>query len=127
MVVLPVSIAVGVNAVKMKVDDLLRFGFSRRLVECWRASGLDYLLPLQAEAIRTFGILQGSNLLISGPTSSGKTFCGELAAVRSALNNRKAIFMVPLKALASEKYQELKKRYRKVQLLGCPQLKGAIA
>jgi helicase len=98
----------------MRIENLIKYGFSRRVIDCWRESGLDFLLPLQVEALKGFGLLQGKDLLVNGPTSSGKTFCGELAAVRSVMNNQKAIFLVPLKALASEKYWELKKRYRKI-------------
>lgn len=98
----------------MRIENLTKYGFSRRIVDCWRESGLDFLLPLQVEALKDFGLLQGNNVLINGPTSSGKTFCGELAAVRSVMNNKRAIFLVPLKALASEKFWELKKRYRKI-------------
>ncbi len=97
----------------MRVDELVRFGFPRRAVKCLQNDGLLYLLPLQVEAVQTHGLLQGKSLLISGPTSSGKTLCGELAALRSVFDNKKAILSAPLKALAAEKYHELKKRYRK--------------
>ncbi|MCD6162742.1 MAG: DEAD/DEAH box helicase [candidate division Zixibacteria bacterium] len=97
----------------MRIDDLIRYGFPRRIIECWRNDGLEYLLPLQMEAIKSFGLLKDESLLISGPTSSGKTLCGELAAVRAAANNRKALFLTPMKALASEKYHKFKKRYRR--------------
>jgi len=100
----------------MRIDDLQREGFSRRIIDCWRADGLEYLLPLQQEAIQSYGLLKGENLLISGPTSSGKTFCGELAAIKTVQNNTKAVYLVPLKALAAEKYNEFKKRYRKAGL-----------
>jgi helicase len=86
------------------------------MLDLWREAGLEYLLPMQVEAIQSYGLLQGKSLLISAPTSSGKTFCGEMAAIRAVNNNQKAIMLVPLKALASEKYFELKKRYRKLGL-----------
>jgi len=97
----------------MRVDDLVKYGIPRRAVRCLQDDRLIYLLPLQAEAVQTHGLLHGNSLLISGPTSSGKTLCGELAALRSVFNNKKAIILAPLKALAAEKYHELKKRYRK--------------
>ena len=100
----------------MRIDDLQREGFSRRIIDCWKADGLEYLLPLQQEAIQSYGILNGEDLLISGPTSSGKTFCGELAALKALHNNTKALFLAPLKALAAEKYNEFRKRYRKLGL-----------
>ena len=86
----------------MRVDELLSHGFSKRAVDTWRGGGLEYLLPLQAEAIQNYGLLDGKDLLISAPTSSGKTFCGELAAVKAVTENSKAIILMPLKALAAD-------------------------
>jgi helicase len=100
----------------MRITDLTKFGFSMKLANLWKETGIEYLLPLQVESIQQYGLLDGKNLLISAPTSAGKTFCGELAALKAIGNNRKAIMLVPLKALASEKYNELTKRYRKIGL-----------
>ena len=51
------------------------------------------------------------NLLIQAPTSSGKTFIGEMAAIQTALRRKKVIYLVPLKALAEEKYQDFQEKY----------------
>jgi len=49
---------------------------------------------------------KGKNLIVSTPTASGKTLIAEYGIVR-ALNNRgKAIYVVPMRALASEKFRE---------------------
>ena len=45
------------------------------------------------------------------PTSSGKTFIGEMAAVTQAIHNKKTIYLVPLRTLAEEKYRRFKKMY----------------
>ena len=67
--------------------------------------------PSQQKAI-TKGLLKGKNLLVCTPTASGKTLIAELAAISSILNGKgKAIYIVPLKALASEKFKDFKKRY----------------
>lgn len=69
------------------------------------------LRPAQEKAIKK-GLLKGKNLLICTPTASGKTLIGEMAAMKSILEGKgKAIYIVPLKALASEKYKDFKKRY----------------
>ncbi len=69
------------------------------------------LRPAQAKAIEK-GLLEGKNLLVCTPTASGKTLIAELAALKSILNgNGKAIYIVPLKALASEKFRDFKQRY----------------
>ncbi len=72
------------------------------------------LRPAQEKAIKK-GLLDGKNLLVCTPTASGKTLIAELAALKSILEGKgKAVYIVPLKALASEKYKDFKKRYRNV-------------
>ncbi|MBR9692080.1 DEAD/DEAH box helicase [Candidatus Woesearchaeota archaeon] len=67
--------------------------------------------PSQEKAIEK-GLLDRKNLLVCTPTASGKTLIAELAMVKSILENRgKAIYIVPLKALANEKFKDFKKRY----------------
>ena len=71
--------------------------------------GYHSLFPPQEEAIRK-GLLEGKNIVVSAPTASGKTFIAELAILKKVLeNNCKAIYLTPLRALASEKYEEFKK------------------
>jgi helicase len=72
------------------------------------------LRPAQEKAIKK-GLLERKNLLVCTPTASGKTLIAELAALKSIIEgNGKAIYIVPLKALASEKYKDFKKRYGNV-------------
>jgi len=69
------------------------------------------LRPAQAKSIKK-GLLDRKNLFVCTPTASGKTLIAELAALKNILNgDGKAIYIVPLKALASEKYKDFKKRY----------------
>ncbi len=90
----------------MRIADLSRYGFPRKLIELWRDCGCEYLMPLQAEAAKNYGLLDGRNLLIAAPTSSGKTKCGELAAMKAVFSGRKGLILVPLKALAAELYSQ---------------------
>jgi len=69
------------------------------------------LRPAQSKAIKK-GLLKGKNLLVCTPTASGKTLIAELGGVKNILEGKgKAVYIVPLKALASEKYKDFKKRY----------------
>ncbi len=69
------------------------------------------LRPAQAKAIEA-GLFEGKNLLICTPTASGKTLIAELAGVKNILENQgKAVYIVPLKALANEKYKDFKNKY----------------
>ena len=69
------------------------------------------LRPAQEKAIKK-GLLKRKNLLVCTPTASGKTLIAELAAVKTILEcGGKAVYIVPLKALANEKYKEFKEKY----------------
>ena len=69
------------------------------------------LRPSQEKAVKK-GLFKKSNLLICTPTASGKTLIAEFAMLKQILENGgKAVYIVPLKALATEKYKEFKKRY----------------
>ena len=69
------------------------------------------LRPSQEKAVKK-GLLKKSNLLICTPTASGKTLIAEFAMLKQILEKGgKAVYIVPLKALATEKYKEFKKRY----------------
>ena len=69
------------------------------------------LRPCQAKALKK-GLLEGKNLLVCTPTASGKTLVAEFGALKSIAEGKgKAIYIVPLKALANEKYKDFKKRY----------------
>jgi len=73
------------------------------------SSGITELYPPQEEAILA-GALEGKNLVLASPTASGKTLIAELCALKHILErNGKVLYLSPLRALASEKYEEFKK------------------
>lgn len=74
------------------------------------ASGFDKLNPLQEDALRT-DFLRGKNLVLAAATASGKTLVAEIAALNVINQRKKVVYIVPLKALASEKYEEFKEKY----------------
>lgn len=77
------------------------------------AKGITTLYPPQAECVHK-GLLNGRNLLISIPTASGKTLLAEMAMWTQVAAGGKCLYIVPLRALASEKYEEFSKRGAKV-------------
>jgi helicase len=100
----------------MKLDELKHFGLHESLIEVLRSEGIKELFEPQEIAINQ-GILNlDESFLISVPTASGKTLIAELVMVSSILrerdrgnNSSKCLYIVPLKALASEKYEAFKK------------------
>lgn len=69
--------------------------------------GYATLYPPQEMAISR-GILEGKNILVTTPTASGKTLIAMLAIMKALERGEKAAYMTPLRALASEKYEDLK-------------------
>lgn len=95
----------------MDMMRLVEYGASGRAVARWRETQGERLLPLQARAVTEYDLFRGGNLLVQAPTSSGKTFIGEMAAVDAAMGRGKAVYLVPLKALAEEKFTLFRERY----------------
>ena len=72
-------------------------------------SGLVELYPPQEEAIKA-GALEGKNLVLASPTASGKTLVAEFCALKHIIErNGKVLYLTPLRALASEKFEEFGK------------------
>ncbi|MFW6110440.1 MAG: DEAD/DEAH box helicase [Thermoproteota archaeon] len=71
--------------------------------------GISSLYPPQREAVEA-GVLEGRNLVLASPTASGKTLIAEFCALKHVLEGKgKVVYLSPLRALASEKYQEFQK------------------
>ena len=71
----------------------------------FQGEGIEELYPPQAEAVEA-GILEGENLVAAVPTASGKTMIAALAMLSAIERGGKALYIVPLRALASEKKAE---------------------
>ncbi|WP_117593371.1 DEAD/DEAH box helicase [Haloprofundus halophilus] len=69
------------------------------------------LLPVQSLSVRN-GLFDGQDQLVVSATATGKTLVGELAGVNRALEGKgKLLFLVPLVALANQKYDDFRERY----------------
>ncbi|MGP8330491.1 MAG: ATP-dependent DNA helicase [Methanosarcinaceae archaeon] len=94
----------------MKINSL---DLPENIIKFYIDSGIKELYPPQAEAVGK-GLLSGKNILAAIPTASGKTLLAELAMLKSIANGGKTLYIVPLRALASEKYD----RFREFAPLG---------
>ncbi len=88
----------------MRIDGL---GIDPRISERLKADGIEELYPPQEQAIGP--ALGGRNLVLAIPTASGKSLVAYIAMLQAVLKGGKALYIVPLKALASEKYEDLSK------------------
>jgi helicase len=91
----------------MKVRELESIGLDRRIIDEFEKGGASELYPPQADAAGP--AIRGENLVLSIPTASGKTLIAYIAMLNRALRGEKSLYIVPLRALAREKYEELLK------------------
>ncbi len=82
------------------------------------ACGVKQMMPAQQLAVEA-GLLFGKDLLVVAATASGKTFIGEMAGMKNYLEGRgRTLFLVPLVALANQKYERFTERYAKFARTG---------
>jgi helicase len=109
----------------MKIKDLKNYGIPSYVVNIWEKHYSRYLLPIQEEAVRNYGVLScggneegrmqyaptegndkreevrndrgNNNLLVIAPPSSGKSFLGEMAAAAHIIHQKKCIYLTPFR------------------------------
>jgi helicase len=91
----------------LEIKDLASW-LSPQAAKLYEDRGYKELYPPQAEALER-GLLDGKSMLLAMPTASGKTLLAELAMLKAALQGRRSLYIVPLRALATEKYDSFKK------------------
>jgi len=94
-----------------RIRDLRKYGLPDTLLQIWEQQQGEFLLPVQEVAVQRYDLFEGRSLVISSPTSSGKTFVGEMAAMRATFAGKRVLYLTPLRALAEEKYQTFQSRY----------------
>ena len=98
--------------------DLEVFQIDERLKKMLRENwGISQLFPPQARALPNS--LDGRNLMLAIPTASGKSLVAHITMAHrlsNDLNGMRGVYIVPLKALASEKFRELSEICKSVDL-----------
>ncbi|PGF15930.1 ski2-like helicase [Natrinema sp. CBA1119] len=87
----------------MNIEELT--GLPAGAVDHFRSDGIEELYPPQAEAVEA-GATDGESLVAAVPTASGKTMIAALSMLSAVERGGKALYIVPLRALASEKKEE---------------------
>jgi helicase len=89
----------------MKLEEL---GLPPGVAEVLMEEGITSLYPPQEKAVPL--ALKGKNLFLAVPTASGKSLVAYLAALKHVLERGgKALYIVPLRALAAEKFEDLRR------------------
>ena len=98
-----------------RLDEL---GLEKKIVSFLKKKwGIEELFPPQSEALPYS--LKGDNVMLTIPTASGKSLIAYLTIIHRLVNDlegQKAIYVVPLKALAKEKFRDLKEITNKMNL-----------
>jgi helicase len=89
----------------LKIKEL---GLGVKAEEIIAKEGITELYPPQEDAVNA-GVLKGESIVLCTPTASGKTLISEMAALRALEQHKQVIYIVPLRALAAEKFKEFRK------------------
>lgn len=85
--------------------------FGEEIIDYAELAGI-YDFPIdkfQRLAVQAF--LRGSSVIVSAPTSSGKTLIAEAAAVATVARGRRLFYTTPLKALSNQKFRDFRKTF----------------
>ncbi len=90
----------------MRIDEV---PIDHRIISVFQEHGISDLFPPQADAFRS-KVMDGQNLVLAVPTSSGKTLVSEVCMLKAISEGKgRALYLAPLRSLAREKYSEFKK------------------
>ena len=89
------------------MENLVELGLPKAVLDLLKEDGITTLYPPQEKALPI--VLKGRNIVLAVPTASGKSLVAYLALVKAALEGGKGLYIVPLRALASEKFDDLLK------------------
>ena len=82
------------------------------IIDFVKKQNISVLRPSQEKSILKGLFENNKNQIVCSPTASGKTLVAELAMLHCILNKKKrVVYIVPLKALASEKFKEFRDLY----------------
>ncbi len=84
----------------------LEFPAPEEFLKYIEKEGIDRLYPLQIEGIKILS--RGDSLLLATPTSSGKSLVAYYGILRAWKRGLRSLYVVPLRALAEEKHEDLK-------------------
>jgi len=86
----------------VKIDEL---PINKGIKEMLKRKGIKELYPPQAKALPI--ALEGKNVVVAIPTAAGKSLIAYIPILQAALKGEKSLYIVPLRALAREKYEDL--------------------
>jgi helicase len=105
-----------INAINPELNgkpEVMEYIKDERMVRVLLERKIFSFRSIQKKAIQN-GLFFRKSFLVCAPSGSGKTLIGELCAMHGILNKfGKSAYLVPFKALASEKYNSFKNDYKR--------------
>ena len=94
----------------MDLNGCIAVGFTEEIKVVLTQWRIQSLTDIQHIALDN-RIANGESLLVSAPTSSGKTLVGEIALLVALKDSKKCLYLVSHKALADQKYNDFELRF----------------
>ena len=95
----------------LEESEIFKYIPDKRVLRVLFENKIFELREIQKEAVRK-GLFFRKSFLVCAPSGSGKTLIGEVCAVNNVLQKfGKSVYLVPFKALATEKYFHFKNNY----------------
>jgi replicative superfamily II helicase len=103
----------GIRSAGPSPGDLRQYGFPDNLIAAMEArlEPGGELNDLQCQSIAPGGVLCGRSVVVRAPTSAGKSVVGELAVLSRILHDRKAVVLLPTRALVHEQAARFARHY----------------
>ena len=94
-------------------EEIFQYIYEERILRVLFEQKIFKLRQIQKEAIQN-GLFFRKSFLVCAPSGSGKTLIGEISALNNVFQKfGKSIYLVPYKALATEKYVHFKRFYER--------------
>lgn len=96
-----------------KDEEIFQYIYDERILRVLFELKIFKLRDIQKEAIKK-GLFFRKSFLVCAPSGSGKTLIGEICAINNIFQQLgKSVYLVPFKALATEKFYHFKKAYKR--------------
>ncbi|MFW9946479.1 MAG: DEAD/DEAH box helicase [Candidatus Odinarchaeota archaeon] len=102
--------------VEQHEEEIFKYIKDKRILRVLFEQKIFQLRDIQKKAIEN-GLFFRKSFLVCAPSGSGKTLIGEICVFQNIFNNYgKSVYLVPFKALATEKYYYFKKLYERFKI-----------
>jgi len=97
-------------------EEIFKYIHDKRILRVLFEQKIFQLRDIQKKAVEN-GLFFRKSFLVCAPSGSGKTLIGEICAFQNIFNDYgKSVYLVPFKALATEKYYYFKKFYERFKV-----------